>query len=60
MPWDNLIRVANKVKARAKIQGNIHLDQRCHKEERPLKMSLNSRDDQLEKAQQKSGAVSQA
>ncbi len=59
MPWDDLIRAANKAKARAKIQGSTHLDQRCPKGKRPLMMSLNSRDDQPEKVQQKSGVVSQ-
>ncbi len=59
MPWDDLIRVANKAEARAKIQGSTHLDQRCPKGKRPLKISLNSRDEQPEKAQQKSGAISQ-
>ncbi len=49
MPWDDLIRAANKAKARDKIQGSTHLDQRCPKGKRPLKMSLNSRDDQAEK-----------
>ncbi len=59
MPWDDLIRVANKAEVRAKIQGSIYLDQRCPKGKRSLKTSLNSRDDQSEKAQQKSGAISQ-
>ncbi len=59
MPWDDLIKTANKAEARAKIQGSTHLDQRCPKAKRPLKMSLNSWDNQPEKAQQKSGAVSQ-
>ncbi len=49
MPWDDLIRVANKAEARAKIQGNTHLDQQCPKGKRPLKISLNARDDQAEK-----------
>ncbi len=49
MPWDNLIRVANKAEARAKIQESIHLVQRCLKGKRPLKMSLNSRDNQAKK-----------
>ncbi len=26
MPWDDLIRTANKAEARAKIQGSTHLD----------------------------------
>ncbi len=49
MPWDDLIRAANKAEARAKIQGNTHLDQWCPKKKRPLKMSLNSRDNQTDK-----------
>ncbi len=59
MPWDDLIKVANKAEARAKTQGSTHLNQRCPKGKRPLKMSLNSRDNQLEKAQQKTDSVSQ-
>ncbi len=49
IPWDDLIRAANKAEARAKIQGSTHLDQQCHKGKRPLKMSLNARDDQAKK-----------
>ncbi len=49
MPWDDLIRAGNKVEARAKIQRSTHLDQLCPKGKRPLKMSLNARDDQAEK-----------
>ncbi len=49
MPWDDLIRAPNKAEARAKIQGSTHLDQRYPKRKRPLKMSLNARDDQAEK-----------
>ncbi len=49
LPWDDLIRAANKVEVRAKIQGSIHLDQRCPKGKQPLKMSLNARDNQAEK-----------
>ncbi len=48
MPWDDLIRAANKAEARAKIQESTHLDQRCPKKRRSLKMSLNSRDNQAE------------
>ncbi len=48
-PWDDLIRIANKAEARAKIQESTHLDQHCLKEKRPLKMSFNTRDDQAEK-----------
>ncbi len=49
MPWDDLIEVTNKAKARAKIQGSIHLDQRCLKGKWPLKMSLNFKNDQTDK-----------
>ena len=31
MPWDNLINIANKAKARAKIQVNTYLDQQYPK-----------------------------
>ncbi len=50
MPWDNLIKAANKAETRAKIQESTYLDQWCAKGKQPLKMSLNSRDDQAEKA----------
>ncbi len=49
MPWDDLVKVANKAEARARIQGSTHLDQWCPKGKWPLKMSLNSRDNQAEK-----------
>ncbi len=49
MLWDDLIRAANKAEARAKIQGSIHLYQRCPKRKRPVKMSLNSKDNQTDK-----------
>ncbi len=49
MPWDDLIRAANKAEARAKIQGSTYLDQQFPKRKRPLKMSLNTCDDQAEK-----------
>ncbi len=49
MLWDDQIRAANKAEARAKIQGSIYLDQRCPKGKRPLKISLNSRDNQTNK-----------
>ncbi len=56
MPWDDLIRAANKAETRAKIQGSTHLDHRCPKGKRPLKMSLNSRDDQTKAPQAKDKA----
>ncbi len=49
IPWDDLIRAANKAKAKSKIQGSIHLDQWCPKGKRPLKISLNFRNDLAEK-----------
>ncbi len=49
MPWNDLIRAANKAEARAKIQESIYLDQRYPKEKQPLKMSFNSRNDQTNK-----------
>ncbi len=49
MPWNNLIRTANKAEARAKIQGSTHLDQQCPKRKRPLKMNLNFKDNQTDK-----------
>ena len=58
MPWNNLVSAANKAKAKAKIQENTHLDQQYFKGKWSLKMSLNSRNNHLEKAQ-KSGIISQ-
>ncbi len=49
MPWDDLIRAANKAETRAKIQGNTYLDQQCPKKKKHLKMNLNSRDNQTDK-----------
>ncbi len=42
MPWDDLIKVANKAEARAKIQESIYLDQRCSKGKQLLKMNPNT------------------
>ena len=50
MPLDDLVSAANKATGRAKIQGSTHLDQRCPRGKRPLKMSLNSWDNQTERA----------
>ncbi len=49
MSWDDLIRAANKVEARAKIQGSTHLDQRYPKGKWLLKISLNFRDNATDK-----------
>lgn len=51
MSWDNLVSVVNRTKAKAHIYEHHHLDQRCFKEKRPLKISINIRDIQLKKAQ---------
>ncbi len=61
MPWDDLIRVANKAEAKVKIQGSTHLDHWCFKGKRPLKISLNSRDNQTDKkaSQAKASPVKQ-
>ncbi len=56
MPWDGLIRAANKAEARAKIQSSTYLDHRWLKGKRPLKMSLNYRDDQTKAPQAKDKA----
>lgn len=40
MPSDDLVSAANRAEAKARIHSNHHLDQRCPKGKRPLKMSL--------------------
>ncbi len=40
LPWDKLVKAANKAKAKARIHNNQHLDQRYPKEKRPLKLTL--------------------
>lgn len=42
MPSDDLVSAANRAEAKARIHSNHHLDQRCPKGKRPLKMSINS------------------
>ncbi len=49
MPWNNLIRAANKAEVRTKIQRSTDLDQRYSKKKRPLKMCLNACDSQVKK-----------
>ncbi len=56
MLWDDLIKAANKAKARAKSQESTHLDHRCRKGKQLLKMSLNSRDNQTKAPQAKDKA----
>lgn len=46
MTW---VSAVNKIEARAKIQGNNYLDQQYSWKKRPLKISLNSRDNQANK-----------
>lgn len=55
LSWDDLVSETNSFKTKAHIYGNTQLDQQCSKEKRPLKISINSRD-QLEKAQKSSAA----
>ncbi len=40
LPWDKLVKVANRAKAKARIHNNQHQDQSCPKEKRPLKLPL--------------------
>lgn len=46
---EQLVNTTNKAKARAKIQGRMYLNQRFPKKKQPLKMSLNSLDNQANK-----------
>ena len=45
MSWDDLMSAANRVEAKARIEDYRHLDQRCPKGKRPLKLSIDSRDE---------------
>ncbi len=47
--WDDLVRAANKAEPKVRIQEKTHLDQQFPKRKQPLKMSLNSRDNQAKK-----------
>lgn len=49
MSWDNLVRTVYRAKAKICIQGNINLNQQCLKRKWPLKMSINSQDNQAGK-----------
>lgn len=49
MFWDNLVSVANRLKTKACIYGNTHLDQQCRKRKQLLKMSINFWNNQVEK-----------
>ncbi len=49
MPWDDLIRAANKGETKTKIQRSTHLNQRCPKAKWLLKMKLNYREDKTDK-----------
>ena len=40
LPWDKLVKAANKDKANAQIHNNQHLDQCCPKGKQPLKLTL--------------------
>ena len=45
LSWDDLISAANRAEAKARIEDYRHLDQRCPKGKRPLKLSIDSRDE---------------
>ena len=49
IPWDDLVSAANKAKARAKIQENTHYDQQYLRRKWSLKISLNFKDNQIDK-----------
>lgn len=49
MPWNDLVTITNKAKARAKILKSMHLNQWYPKEKWLLKMSLHSRNNQTDK-----------
>lgn len=49
MSWDDLVSVANRAKAKARIHNNDHLDQWCPKGKCPLKMNVYFRDEQQPK-----------
>ncbi len=46
LPWDKQVKAANRVKAKARIHNNQHLDQRCPKEKWPLKLTLKDSNEQ--------------
>ncbi len=46
LPWDKLVKAANKTEAKARIHNNQHLDQRCPKGKRPLKLTLKDSNEQ--------------
>ncbi len=49
LPWDKLVRAANKAEAKARIHKNQHLDQRCPKGKRPVKLRLKDSNEQFSK-----------
>ena len=46
LPWDKLLKAANRTEAKARIHNNQHLDQRCPKGKRPLKLTLKDSNEQ--------------
>lgn len=65
LPWDELVRTANRAEAKARIHDYHHLDQRCPKGKRPLKLTLKDSNEQSpEKTKtappQKAGGSSQS
>ncbi len=46
LPWDKLVKAANRAEANARIHNNQHLDLRCPKGKRPLKLTLKDSNEQ--------------
>ena len=59
LAWDDLVKKSSRAEAKAKIQNNWDLDQRCHRGKRPLKLMKKARNEHPEKVQQKTAATSQ-
>lgn len=58
MFWDDLVNTTNQTKAKARIYGNYHLDQRYPKGKWPLKIKDSGQDKQP--TQPKNGVISQS
>ncbi len=46
LPWDKLVKAANRAEAKARIHNNQHLDQRYPKGKRSLKLTLKDSNEQ--------------
>ncbi len=58
LPWYDLVSAANRAEAKTHIEDYRHLDQRCPKGKRPLKRSINSRDERPGKKSQPKATTS--